>query len=283
MPFINKIDYKENKSKYRRTEFLSLPTNTTSIIRILEEEATDFRTHYINGCTVKCLEEDCPICAINRELIMKYPEEFRDDPSYIARQTRYYINVYDKTLAKHCDACGTDTKDLSKLVCYKCKRVLPTEDAKPINKVKVLSKGPTPFGLLDDVNSAVLSDPSDPESIIGLSNYDVSLVIRGTGKDTTTTPIPNQAANEEVVLSEGDSLYDLDEALISLEASEMLELREGVSLRDIFIARSANRASEEKVATLSNKAIEVDNDAVNEEFKAQVESRVRGLFSRRGN
>ena len=282
MAFIKKIEYEESKSKFRRTEFLSLPTGTSSTIRILEEEAVLFKTHYLSGYTIKCSGEDCPLCVINRELIMQYPETFRDDARFVPQRNRYYVNVLDKTPAKHCDSCGSDTKDLSQMVCFKCKRSTALVDATPINQVKVLAKGPTLFNMLDDVNSAVLVDPSDPNSeLVGISNFDITLVIRGTGLDTTTTPIANPSANAVVNLSDYDDLFDLDEAIISLEPSEVLELQSGVSLKDIFIARSANKPQEEKVATVSNSNIELDSDAVNAEFKEQMESRVKGLFGRK--
>ena len=258
MAFVTPKVRTATESKFRKTKFIALPTNTTSSIRILDEVATDSFYHYIGRYSVKCLASDCPVCESNREIYMSEPEEFRKNPSYFGRRTRYFVNVFDKTLAKKCESCGIDVKETNLVMCPKCQTSIATVIPQPINEVRVLSKGPQLFeDQLSVLDGSVTGMDGEP---LGITGFDINLVIRGTGKDTVTTAIPNVASTAPVVLSDEDELYDLSEALIILQPSEMLELVSGVSLRDIFVARGGSEPQEAhsqtaKTATFTGESV----------------------------
>lgn len=247
------------KSDIRRTEFMQLQTGA-NIIRILEPTARKFKTHYLNKATVVCLEDDCPICANNKKLIMQFPDTFRDQHSYNRASERFYVNVFDKTPAKVCTACGKEYKKLDAIVCS-CGQQLPTE-VKPLNKVKVLAKGPMLFGHLETINNSILDQSGNQ---VGINNYDVTVIVSGAGRDVNYTPIPNQNANAPVELGEQE-LFDLDKAVIVLTAEELLDLQRGITLKDIFAAR---RSKEEQTTVAPQ---------VSDEVVAEVNSEIAKLF-----
>src|SRR5688572_10691978 len=88
------------KSDRKKTLFLDL--NSSSKVRILTNTRTSVFTHYLNRATVLCPDnrEECPICRSNSNLIMQYPETFRDEPMYSPRREVIMVNVLDKTLVR---------------------------------------------------------------------------------------------------------------------------------------------------------------------------------------
>jgi len=220
-----------NQSKFKRTEFMNL-TQGAHTIRVLQPQPKTKPTHFFYPkTTVLCLGEECPVCANNKKLIMQFPDTFRDQTGYVKVNWRFFVNVLDKTLAKICE-CGKEYKNLVSTICT-CGKVL--SEAKPLNKVKVLSKGLTLRDDLDSIDNAILYTSGTP---VGLVNYDVVLMVSGTGRDTKITPVPRTEANQPVELGEQE-LFDLDKAVIVLSAEEMLDSQRGVSLKDIFSARKA--------------------------------------------
>lgn len=256
MSFANTEKPTSNFEPKKKTEYMQVKAGA-HLIRILEESALDFWTHYLGRVSVKCLEENCPICKQNQEIIMHYPETFREMDGYRPRVRRYYVNVLDKTPAKVCTKCETEYKNLGKDVC-ECGEVLP--QASPLNKVKVLSKGVSVFGDLEDINNAIKDNNGE---VVGLNHYDITLMVSGSGRDTKVTCIPDPSKNEPV--SEGLELFDLSGVLIELEPDEMLKLQSGVSLKDIFTARKVE--------------LEVDEPVVSEEVAEQIKSKVDQLFN----
>jgi hypothetical protein len=228
----------------KKTLFLNLNTNAT--IRILSKGYTVVDTHYINKATVKCLGDECPICATNKSIIMQNPDGFRDDPRYIPKRKVYMVNVFDKTLVKVCPSCGAENPATASN-CSKCSAIIAGVTPEPSNKVKVLSRGVTLFDHLGAVNNAILDSAGEK---IGITNYDIMLMVSGSGKDKTITPIPG-APSPAPEYSEAD-LVDLNKVTIELTAVELLDLQRGVSLRDIFAARKAGNAAAEFEKTIIN-------------------------------
>lgn len=245
---------------FKKVEYIEL-TPGAHTIRILNDKALDVDTHYLGRVSVRCLGEDCPICANNKAIISNFPKDFSKQPGYNKRTERHYVNVLDKTPAKVCPNCGKEHKDVSMLFCT-CGTQLP-QHASPLNKVKLLAKGRTLFEHLETIHNTMLDAEGTP---IGVNNFDITIVVSGSGRDVTYTPIPNPAANAAVPDEVKAEMYDLDKAIISLEASEMLDLQRGTSLKDIF---SARRASEKQVVT---------EPVVNDETLKSVQAEVNALF-----
>lgn len=249
------------KSDIKKTEFLDL--NSTATIRILTKTRISIYTHYINRATVICLGDDCPICRGNKNLVMQYPDTFKEEAHYTPRREIFLVNVLDKTPSRVCQNCGAESRStIGAVACGKCNTII-SGDSKPLMKVKVLSKGITLRNALDSINNAVLDDKGE---IIGIINYDITLAVSGTGKDKVITPIPGQVSPISDVPEE--ELFDLEKVTIELDASEMLELQRGVSLRDIFAARRASEKSKanETLFLSENTLASVQSD-VEELFK----------------
>jgi hypothetical protein len=125
--------------------------------------------------------------------------------------------------------------------------------------VKVLSKGPQVFDVLFALNDAVLNDQYEK---VGITNFDITLITTGSGKDTKVTPIPHPEKNEPT--PEGLELNDLSKVVIKLDPSEMMDLQHGASLRDIFAARKASAP--------------VDTTVVSDETTESVQADIKKLF-----
>jgi hypothetical protein len=244
---------------FKRTEFMQLQAGGHRI-RILEPKAKKVLTHYINKYTVLCLGDECPICANNKKIIMQFPDTWKDQNGYYRATKRYLVNVFDKTYAKVCTACGKEYKNTSTVVCT-CGEGL--SDAHALNKVKVLAKGVSLFEQLVAIDNAILDDSGEK---VGITNYDINIVVSGSGRDVSYTPIPDTSKREPVEFKAED-LFDLDKASIKLNPEELLDLSRGVTLKDIFAARKSQE-------------VEVQvNEQVSEETLANVNQQVANLFN----
>lgn len=259
MSFADTVINRGFKSDRKKNEFMQVGQGAHTI-RILQSQAKTYPTHFFKHSftTVLCLEDECPICNNNRSLWQQFDKEAKKQSGYNPRQYRFYVNVLDKTPAKACEKCGTEYKDTRNTIC-KCGEVLPAE-IKPINKVKILNKGVTLRDDLDSIDKAIQDSNGTP---IGLMNYDITLMVSGTGNETKTTPVPRTDANEPI--PEGLELFDLEKVIITLEPAEMLDLQRGISLKDIFAARKKEEVSFEPA--VSQETIDQVNDAVNALFK----------------
>jgi len=260
-PFADlEVKFNQFENKFKRTEFMSLTTGAHTV-RILQPQAKTVPTHFFNNTktTVLCLGDDCPVCANNKKLISQFPETFRDQRDYVKINYRFFVNVLDKTVAKTCE-CGKEYKNLAMTICT-CGKVL--NNPAPLNKVKVMSKGITLRDDLDSIDKAILDNQGTP---IGLVNYDVVLMVSGTGRDTKVTPVPRTEANQPVELN-GQELFDVEKAYIVVTPAEMLDVQRGISLKDIFSARKAENKSNIIEPIASQEVLDEVNAAVDEIFK----------------
>jgi len=275
MAFIKEVKAKESESKFKKTRFMQLPSGTVSSVRILNDEAYETYYHYVKGYSIRCLgRSECPICKVNTEIYMQDPDAYRENKSYIASRKRYFVNVLDTTVAKHCEKCGNDVKDTSLVICPKCNNSIATVAAKPINEVRVLSKGPALFSQLGELDGNVKNAQGE---VMSITDFGIDIRVSGTGIDTITTAIPDPFVTGEVVLPEGEELFDLEKAIITLEPEEMVDLVSGVQLRDIFVARSSKDEPKEKVATFVGKVADVSEPASAEALQ-DVSARIDKLF-----
>jgi len=248
---IEKASQAENASLFKKIEFIDLPQGQTTI-RLLSKSFFEFYNHYINGVYVECLGTDCPICASNAQLIMENPQNFKDIKGYSPRNHRYAVNVLDKTVVKICPKCKAEFKKSGNAfpsTCTKCDTVIINEPEQVLNRVKVLSKGPTLTEQLKALQQTVLNASKEP---LGVTNFDIVLYVTGSGKSTTITPIPltNETAPVEV---SDEQLFDLEKAKLSLTMDEIKDVMRGVSLKDIFAARKAT--SDEKFMEKEHKSV----------------------------
>jgi len=248
-------------SEFKKTLFLDM--NSTSTVRILTDGYLAIQTHYINRATVQCIGEDCPVCANNKMIMMQFPDTYKDEAKWSPRRTVNLVNVLDKTLVRTCSKCGAESHAPSNqgpTACSKCGEIV-TGESTPSMKIKVLSRGVTLFDQLDAINNAILDSKGER---VGLTGYDLTFVISGSGKNKIITPIAGQTSEKPVVKDEKD-LYDLDSVTVKLTATELVDLQRGVSLKDIFSARRARQKASEAGATVLPKEL---MDSVNSEVEA---------------
>ena len=237
MPFTsfgNPTEKREFKSDFKKTMFVDM--NTTSTVRVLTPDRLEIYTHYINRATVQCVGDDCPVCATNKALIMQFPDTFKEEAKYSPRRLVKLVNVLDKTSVRTCTKCGTEYPGTGAVTC-KCGEIVTGTPA-PSMKVKVLSRGVTLFDQLDAINNAIMDEKGER---VGLTGYDLTFVISGSGKNKIITPIAGQISPMPEFKEE--DLYDLENVTMKLTATEMVDLQRGVSLKDIFAARRAAEKS----------------------------------------
>lgn len=218
-----------------------------------------FYMHFLNNAkiSVKCLGEDCPICANNKKLIAEYPKTFRDVQGYATKSIRHYFNCLDRTEVKTCPECGEEVKrEMSGKFPAVCKNGHLVVDVlvAPSGKIKVASISET--NALE-INSHVRSILGDDGSELGINAFDFLFMVTKTGGKKSTSPLPMKDRNDVVEVSE-DQLYNLDEAPLTLSPQEILSILQGVSLRDIFLARGNNAVVEKA-------------ESVNSDIKKQME------------
>ena len=261
MPFA--IIPEKSNVNYRTTEYIDLAQGS-NFIRILDDSAYNVHIHYVNGAYIECLGEECPVCKNNKRIIMENPKDFRNIPGYSSRAERYLVNVLDKTPAKLCPSCGRYNKKIGKVypTTCSCGAILVSVEEEPINKVRILAKGKELFNQFNILESSVLDDKKEP---IGLTNFDITLVVSGTGRDTKVTAVPLATSTDQVKVAD-DEKFDVSNVSLRLSEEELLELMKGVSVKDILLAR--NSLVKEPVTATSEEPI-----------NATVKSRLDELFS----
>ena len=235
----------EFKSDFKKTLFLDL--NNTCTFRILTNGYLTIPTHYINRATVQCIGEGCPVCANNKMLIMQFPDTYKDESKYSPRRYVNLVNVLDNTLVRRCGKCSNEVSAQHGSVSSVCKcGELLTGTPEHSGKIKVLSRGVTLFDDLDNINNAIMDASGER---VGLTGYDITLIVSGSGKNKKMTPVPGQIS--PLPPFEEKDLYDLENVTIKLSATELVDLQRGVSLKDIFSARKAA----EKAASIGDNII----------------------------
>ena len=237
MPFAD-IDAPKTQFTSKKKEYLKLGQGQT-VIRILENQAHKFYTHYVNGSTIQCLGEDCPICRNNHIIYAENPDTYKDVKGYAPKVQRFLVNVLDRTVGKVCPECNITIKKAGVAFpasCPSCNTVVAHIKETPLNRVSVLAKGVTLFEQFDAFETSVLDENENP---IPLTSFDIVLNVSGAGRTTKIVAIPVTNHKDVIEISK-DDLYNLDDAVIKLTADEVPDLQRGVSLTDIFAARKAN-------------------------------------------
>ena len=219
----------ESGGGFRKTVYLSTKPGKYTI-RILDAVETKKYAHFIKKGWIECLGEECPICANNKKILYEHPEDYKDDKGWCPRRARYFLNVLDR---------GDEV-------------------------VKVLSCGPQ---LIEDLKVMSQSIRNEQDERIDIRLYDWDLIVKGEGRDKETTPSHKFFGKETKVEYNKEDLFDLDNCIIKLTASEMLDVYNGVSLKDIFAVRKAKVKSENSEEPAQSVLDEV-NASVDEIFKS---------------
>lgn len=255
MPFTPIAD-KAPRQDFKKQEFITLGQGQ-HLIRVLDEDYLEVQTHFVNKSSIKCLGADCPICKNNRIIIQENPETFKDVKGYLPRASRFFINVLDRTNVKICPKCGEEIKAVGLPACPECNQSIISTPVTPLNKIKILAKGKTLFEQLVQLENAILDDSG---SRIGLTNFDIQLMVMGSGKTTTTTPIYTGKPGTPPEYKAEDK-FDLEKAVITLTPEEITDFLRGIGLKDIYTARRLGK--DQKDATPNTQLPASLEDAAN--------------------
>jgi hypothetical protein len=203
--------------------------------------------HYLplQKVSVVCLgDAHCPICANNRKLVSDNPGiQYTAIKGIIGRQTRFMVNVYNRTLVKITPNGNVVYAQNGQFPMQDAAsgEIITNIEAKPLNRVEVLERGSKLFAQLNDINKSVTDlETGKP---LGLQNFDLVLTSTGTGRNMNTTPIPYPQYNDAVKVN-AEELYDIPSIPLKLTEFEINELLRGVQIRDIFSARRAEDSIE---------------------------------------
>lgn len=236
---------KQQNTVFKKAEYIELPQGR-SVIRILNESAIKKMIHYVRRVSLECLGEDCPICMSNGKIIRDNPENFRQAKSYYPRRPRFFCNVLDRTPVKLCPKCGKANKAINNvfpMVCGACQENIVPVAVRPLEKIKVLIKGPELFEQFNGFETNMQNEKGEP---MRLQDYDFILNVSGTGQETKTQAIPLTSSNDVVSINEED-LFDLEEVgSVKLTPNEMLDFLKGVNLKDIYNTRKLERAEKDE-------------------------------------
>lgn len=245
MPF--QIRERVKGKSFTRPEFIQF-TPGTHVVRFLEptENSRYDVTHFVvsptTKATIKCLGEDCPVCLNNRKIYLEHPKNAYQIPGYFGKSDKYTLNVLDKTVIKVCSECGKEVFKVGTVfppTCPSCNTMITTIEEKPSNKVKLLQLSKTSAQQITDIETATIDAESN---IIPITSYDVIFKVSVSNGKKTVTPIAAPLSNAPVEVP-ADALLDKD-AVMTLEADEIIDFLKGVSLKDIFTARRASTTAE---------------------------------------
>jgi len=122
-----------------------------------------------------------------------------------------------------------------------------------LDKVKLLRLG---NDLIHDLNSVEKSVCDIEGNPLGLMNYDIALVVEGTGTKKRVTPVPSPSSNEVLSISP-EQLFNKEDSIIVLTPDEVQDHLRGVSLKDIFASRRLTKAVDEVKQSVAE-AVESD-------------------------
>lgn len=251
----NFADIPEGQQKtFKATEYVQLPTGVPIRLRILDKKALRQIKHYIPSAraSVICAGEECPICQSNNRLMRENPGvNPREIKGFIPRQNRFLVNVLNRTVVK---------VSPSGKVIYPTGGQFPAVDpetgeplvniqAKALNKVQVLDRGPELYEQLNVLNAQITDETGNP---LGLWTFNIGVTSTGVGRKTKTTVIPFANENDVVNVPEEDK-YVLSTLGLILTAGEIETVLKGVSIKDIYAARRSTKENtgEEALVQLS--------------------------------
>lgn len=209
----------------------------------------------------------------------KKVEYLKTDPGqylirFLTPTKKYYTHYFNRNsvacLGEGCPVCENNKKiifehpdDFRTVAGYSPKRERFFANVLYEDKVYVLSSGPR---LIDDIKTMAKTVRNEGNEIVNPLGYDWLLIVNGKGREKDTTPVPQYRGTEQLLT--GHELFDLENLVPVVTAEEMLELVGGMSLKDVFAIRKAQKAGEEMDFPVVADEIQKDiEDAVNDIFK----------------
>ena len=222
------LDENTGKGQFKKTVYLSLKPGEYTI-RILDSSETKQYGHFMGKGWIACLGDECPICLNNKKILYEHPEDYASVSGWYPRRARFSLNVLDR-------ADGI---------------------------VKVLQCGPR---LIEDLKVMSKSIRNEQDERIDIRHYDWTLIVKGDGRNRETTPSHKFYGKETAPEYGEQTLYDLSNIMIKLDAEEMLDVFNGASLTDIFKMRRAKKEISKPDTGVSDEVHQDLSQAVDELF-----------------
>jgi hypothetical protein len=260
MPFY--VDIKDFSKDFTKTKFF-VWTPGEHTIRILDEDVPSHLCYWFGSGHVKALGADDPQATQNKRIRMENPDNFKKVKGYRQLNIRYFMNILDRTVVKICPECGKEVKLIGgefQVVCPHCSEgKLAGVEAAPLNEVRMLQGGRT---LFEQFVEKQLTTKDEEGNEVGVQNFDLKLIVVGTGAQRTTVAILGDGRDEVVVPP--DQLYDTSKMIPEVTVEEMEKLVAGVSLRDLLAGRRAETT--ETTGVVDSEVEGAADDAVDELF-----------------
>lgn len=255
-PFASIPVFDRDDKKTKKVNYLKIVPGYPVRIRILTEAAHMVVKHFLpkQRISVVCLGDECPVCLNNKKLVEAHPGVlYNEIPGIIGRQTRFLINVLNRTPVKATEKAvyyaGSDGKfprvsdeglDLSGV------------EAKQLNTIEVLERGSTLFSQLNAIHDSFRDEEGNR---LGLTNFDIVLTATGKGKSMVITALPAMQYSDKVEY-DPEALYDLEKVPMTLGKDEIWKLLEGAQFQDVIESRKATAVN---VAVPTKLAEEVED------------------------
>lgn len=214
--------------------FVKLDEDKPVTIQLLQERAAQYFVYWFKDSSqswVKYISpglDSCPIVERNRIV-------GKDNPKYIKASRKYAIMVYDTTPKIVCTACGADYWPQDKVKDCECGQSLAGIKKVPVNKVRILERGYRLFSQLNSLEGTVTDADGDELSVI---SYPIMIIRKGTGNETTTTPVPQLHLPAVDPSDFEEDFIELPYDSLQLTRDEVMAiLNDNVPLSDIFEAR----------------------------------------------
>lgn len=237
----------EKNSKFKKAKWFKL-TEGNHVVRVLSplEDFDMAYTHWIRSSSVECPGVDCPVCKNNQEILAQVGDDWKEAKKvagFNSRQLRYAVNVLDRTQVKVSPNSQREFENKQDsagqwpMVCGDTGEPLTGIEARPSNTIKVLSGGKLLFEDIEGISYATsLETGEDGMPIpLGIENFDLTLLVKGSGRERRITAIPQTTRIDKIELKE--ELHDAKRAWLTFTPEEIHSYLRGVSLRDIFAGR----------------------------------------------
>jgi hypothetical protein len=230
VPDVPKTNY-NNKSV---TNYITLEENIPVKVQFLSKMDRRYR-HWVptdgKKMPIRCLEEDCPICARNAGIGW---DNRKEDPNWIDKQEVFLANVVDLTLAKRCPKCDSiNPKNATKCTNDDCGTMLVDVDPAPMKEVRYIEASYSCKQQLVQTAETLREQ--------GIDTNKMPFVIKmykGPDKKSAYTVVADPT-NSVDPADYADKLYDYDKDTgIRLSHAEMVIVMNGGSFRETMKARS---------------------------------------------
>lgn len=275
MAFLPEITKSDRQRNVGVSPFVRLDEDKPVVVQVLDKEAVAYFKYWFKDSADQWVGyvspgyDECPITQHNQQI-------GKGNPGYIKPQMKYAVNVIDLTKAYTCPECNTVYMVGQKPDTCTCGHDMSDVKFAPMNRVRILERGPQLFEAIAYYNDEqplmesnpdydpedprsepsicvgyvpTVPDPDDPERQMRLQEFALQITRSGTGLKTSYKVVPMISARIEDISDYLDERHDLPQGF-DLTPDEVLSiLDDRVPLSDVLAARNAEKESEHLVSS----------------------------------